>query len=176
MELRSSNEGNLDDGMVQLRGLIDITSAGWHDFNSSSDDGSVIRVGNQVVVNNDGGHGAPGPAPDGSAFFTKAGLYPIEVNWFNGDWTNDAGDHGGANIHLTMDGEALEGLLYLLGGGHHLAQPGQGRAGSCPCQRFFWNPLKPARLSLWKKTCGHGLAIARPMVWQICPPMIPWSV
>ncbi len=106
------NEGNLDDGMVQLRGLIDITSAGWHDFNSSSDDGSVIRVGNQVVVNNDGGHGAPGPAPDGSAFFTKAGLYPIEVNWFNGDWTNDAGDHGGANIHLTMDGEALEGLLY----------------------------------------------------------------
>jgi len=106
------NGGNLDDGMVQLRGLIDITAAGWHDFNSSSDDGSVIRVGNQVVVNNDGGHGAPGPAPDGSAFFAKAGLYPIEVNWFNGDWTNAAGDHGGANINLTLDGEALEGLIY----------------------------------------------------------------
>ena len=124
------NEGNLDDGMVQLRGLIDITSAGWHDFNSSSDDGSVIRVGNQVVVNNDGGHGAPGPAPDGSAFFTKAGLYPIEVNWFNGDWTNDAGDHGGANIHLTMDGEALEGLLTTPWRKASLAQPGQGRAGA----------------------------------------------
>ena len=105
-------EGNLNDGMVQLRGLIDISAPGWHDFRSASDDGSVVRIGNQVVVNNDGGHGAPGPAPDGSAFFTKSGLYPIEVNWFNGNWTNDAGDHGGANITLTMDEWSLDGIIF----------------------------------------------------------------
>ena len=62
----------------------------------------------QVVVDNDGGHGAPGPNPDGSAFFTKPGLYPIEVAWFNGNWTNDSGDHGGANIDLTINGEPLK--------------------------------------------------------------------
>ena len=105
-------EDNLDDGMVQLRGLIQINNAGTQNFTSSSDDGSVIRIGNQVVVDNDGGHGAPGPNPDGSAFFTKPGLYPIEVAWFNGDWTNDAGDHGGANIDLTMNGEPLSELIF----------------------------------------------------------------
>ncbi|MBT5063161.1 MAG: hypothetical protein HN758_07505 [Verrucomicrobia bacterium] len=105
-------EGNLDDGMVQLRGMIQINNAGTHDFRSSSDDGSVIRIGNQVVVDNDGGHGAPGPNPDGSAFFTKPGLYPIEVAWFNGNWTNDSGDHGGANIDLTINGEPLKELIF----------------------------------------------------------------
>jgi hypothetical protein len=105
-------EGDLDDGMIQLRGLIQIETAGWHDFQSASDDGSVLWIGNQVVVNNDGGHGAPGPQPDGSAFFTRPGLYPIELAWFNGDWTNDGGDHGGASIDLTMDEEPLEGIIF----------------------------------------------------------------
>ncbi len=105
-------EGNLDDGLVQLRGLIQIDNAGTHGFTSASDDGSVIRIGNQVVVDNDGGHGAPGPNPDGNAFFTKPGLYPIEVAWFNGDWTNDSGDHGGASIELTMNGEPLRDLIF----------------------------------------------------------------
>ena len=98
--------------MVQLRGMIQINNAGVHDFRSSSDDGSVIRIGNQVVVDNDCGHGAPGPNPDGSAFFTKPGLYPIEVAWFNGNWTNDSGDHGGANIDLTINGEPLRELIF----------------------------------------------------------------
>ena len=104
-------EGNLDDGMVQFKGLLNITEAGQHDFRSESDDGSVVFIGNQVVVNNDGGHGAPGPAPDGSAFFPVEGLYPIEVAWFNGDWTDDAGNHGGANINLTMNGASLAGAI-----------------------------------------------------------------
>lgn len=108
----SGTEGNLDDGMIQLRGLIQIDTPGKHDFTSASDDGSVVRISNQVVVNNDGGHGAPGPNPDGSAFFTTAGLYPIEVNWFNGDWTSEAGDHGGASIDLTMDGAPLTNLIF----------------------------------------------------------------
>ena len=110
-------EGELNDGLIQFKGYVAIDEAGLHTFTSSSDDGSVVFVGNQVVVNNDGGHGAPGPAPDGSAFFAAAGLYPIEVAWFNGNWTNDAGDHGGASIDLTMDGESLAGSIFQPVGG-----------------------------------------------------------
>ena len=110
-------EGNLDDGLFQFTGFINITEAGQHSFSSSSDDGSVVRIGNQVVINNDGGHGQPGPAPDGSAFFPVPGLYPIEVAYFNGDWTNDAGDHGGANIEMTMNGGSLAGHIFQPLGG-----------------------------------------------------------
>jgi hypothetical protein len=107
-------EGNLDDGLIQFKGYINIAESGQHAFRSASDDGSVVWIGNQKVVDNDGGHGAPGPNPDGSAFFATAGFYPIEVAWFNGDWTNDAGDHGGANIDLTMNGDSLAGHLFQL--------------------------------------------------------------
>jgi hypothetical protein len=110
-------EGNLDDGIFQFTGFLNVPEAGQHAFRSSSDDGSVVRIGNQIVVNNDGGHGAPGPAPDGNAFFPVAGLYPIEVAYFNGDWTNDGGDHGGANIELTMNGESIAGHLLQPTGG-----------------------------------------------------------
>ena len=110
-------EGNLDDGIFQFTGFLNVPEAGQHAFRSSSDDGSVVRIGNQIVVNNDGGHGAPGPAPDGNAFFPVAGLYPIEVAYFNGDWTNAGGDHGGANIELTMNGESIAGHLLQPAGG-----------------------------------------------------------
>ncbi len=110
-------EGELNDGLFQFTGFLNVTEAGQHSFSSSSDDGSVVRIGNQIVVNNDGGHGQPGPAPDGSAFFPVAGLYPIEVAYFNGNWTNDAGDHGGANIEMTMNGGSLaDHILQPLGG------------------------------------------------------------
>jgi hypothetical protein len=110
-------EGNLDDGLFRFNGFLNITEAGQHSFSSSSDDGSVVRIGNQIVVNNDGGHGQPGPAPDGNAFFPVEGLYPIEVAYFNGNWTNDAGDHGGANIEMTMNGGSLaDHILQPTGG------------------------------------------------------------
>lgn len=110
-------EGVQDDSLFQFNGFLNITEAGQHSFSSSSDDGSVVRIGNQVVVNNDGGHGQPGPAPDGNAFFPVAGLYPIEIAYFNGDWTSAAGDHGGANIDMTMNGGSLaDHILQPLGG------------------------------------------------------------
>ena len=41
----------------------------------------------------------------------------IEVAYFNGDWTNADGDHGGANIELTMNGESIAGHLLQPAGG-----------------------------------------------------------
>ena len=57
-----------------------------------------------------------GLLPDGFYNFATAGLYPIEIAWFNGDWTNDAGDHGGANLNILLDGAPVTGdILYGAG-------------------------------------------------------------
>ncbi len=103
-------DDDLQDALVQFKGFINIKKAGQHDFQSASDDGVVVWIGNQRVVNNDGGHGAPGPTPDGSAFFPVAGLYPIEVAWFNAGlpygWSGDA------SLSLKMDGRTIRNLIW----------------------------------------------------------------
>ena len=70
----------------------------------------MVWIGNQRVVNNDGGHGAPGPTPDGSAFFPVPGLYPIEVAWFNAGLPY--GWSGGASLSLKMDGRTIKHLIW----------------------------------------------------------------
>jgi hypothetical protein len=63
------------------------------------------------------------------ANFAAAGVYPIEVTYFNGDWTSDGnnhsgnpdpGVHGGANFHLRVGGADItsaqvSSLLYSKG-------------------------------------------------------------
>jgi hypothetical protein len=106
-------DGNLDDGIFSFSGLINITEPGEVSFRSESDDGSIVWIAGQKVVDNDGSHGSPGDNADGKAFFAKSGLYPIEVAYFNGDWTDDDGNHGGAGISLLSNGEVISGdVLY----------------------------------------------------------------
>ena len=97
---------DMNDGLMIFSGYMAVDAPGTIDFHIGSDDGSVLYIGDQIVVDNDGGHGAPGPAPAGSATFTEAGLYPVQLNYFNGNWTNDAGDHGGANMAWRIGGDA----------------------------------------------------------------------
>ena len=106
----TGSDDNLSSALVQFKGFINIKKAGQHDFRSASDDGVVVWIGNQRVVNNDGGHGAPGPTPDGSAFFPVAGLYPIEVAWFNAGLPY--GWVGGASLSLKMDGRTIKNLIW----------------------------------------------------------------
>ena len=91
---------DFNDGMISLTGFMAIDAAGAKDFYMPSDDGSILTIGGVTVIDNDGGHGQPGPNPGGQATFAEAGLYPVELSYFNGNWTNDAGDHGGANLRL----------------------------------------------------------------------------
>ena len=102
-------EDGLEDALVQLKGFINIKKAGQHDFRCASDDGAVVWIGNQRVVDNDGAHGAPGPNPDGSAFFPVAGHYPIEVAWFNAGARE--GWIGKASLSLKMDGRSIKSLI-----------------------------------------------------------------
>jgi hypothetical protein len=109
---------NLDDGAFRFTGFINITAAGTLNVGTTSDDGARIKIGGVDVTNGDGSHGDE--THDMDAVFEKAGLYPIEITYFNGDWTDDAAcpnpptpnhstncpaaNHGGANFHLRIAG------------------------------------------------------------------------
>jgi hypothetical protein len=110
---------NLDDGAVRMSGFINVGVPGSLNIGTTSDDGSRITIGGVDVVNNDGSHGDA--TVDSTVFFAEAGLYPIEITYFNGDWTSDStadgspagvnhsgnpdpAVHGGANFHLRVAG------------------------------------------------------------------------
>ncbi len=64
-------------------GSIMIDNPGIIQFQSSSDDGSVVFIDGKLTVNNPGGHGTPGPSPNGTATLS-AGLHSIEVIYYQG--------------------------------------------------------------------------------------------
>jgi hypothetical protein len=104
---------NLDDGAFRFSGFINVATPGTIKLGTTSDDGSRITIGGIDVVNNDGSHGDA--TVDTNVVFAAAGLYPIEITYFNGDWTSDGTGaklnhsgsldpalHGGANFHLRV--------------------------------------------------------------------------
>ena len=106
---------NLDEGAFRFKGFINVTNSGTVSLGTTSDDGSRITIGGIDIVNNDGSHGDA--TVDTNVFFSAAGLYPIEITYFNGDWTSDGTGtnlnhsgstdpalHGGANFHLRVAG------------------------------------------------------------------------
>lgn len=96
---------NLDDGAFRFLGFLYIPTAGTYNYGTNTDDGSRIRIGSVEVVNNDSGHGDRTRSSDVS--FTDAGLYPFQVDYFNGDWTDAGGNHGGANFRLLESGAPI---------------------------------------------------------------------
>ncbi len=70
---------NKDAFGLKFTGYIRVPADGKYIFYTSSDDGSKLWIGENLVVNNDGLHAASeknGPA------FLKAGLHPIKVTFF----------------------------------------------------------------------------------------------
>jgi hypothetical protein len=109
---------NMDDGLLSFTGYLAVEAPATWDFYMPSDDGSILDIGGVRVIDNDGSHGSPGPAPNGQAKFTAAGLYPVEITYYNGDWTdpNDPNAHGGANIAWrlgTADADPLVSTAIL---------------------------------------------------------------
>jgi hypothetical protein len=88
---------NTDHSALVLSGYIAITQAGTYNFNLGSDDGSLLTIGNQVVVDDSGLHAFQ--IVSGSATFAAAGLYAINIQYFENNgytglelWaTNSAG-------------------------------------------------------------------------------------
>ncbi len=64
----------------EFRGFIKIPETGVYSFTTSSDDGSVLLIDNEMVVDNDGPHGSKkisGMVP------LQAGLHEILVRYFD---------------------------------------------------------------------------------------------
>jgi len=100
--LNPPNGDQIQSSIFDFQGFISIGSAELDTtFGLSSDDGSRLLIGQSSiqVVDNDGGHG--NQLRTGEAMFEAPGLYPIEVIYFNADFTNNGSPHqGGANLYF----------------------------------------------------------------------------
>ena len=85
-----------DIGMV-FTGLIDIREEGEYTFYTTSDDGSFLFIGDEMLVDNGGLHGMQ--ERSGKIALT-AGLHPFRVTWFQ------AG--GGLGLEVNWQGPGIE--------------------------------------------------------------------
>ena len=81
----------------EFKGFLKIDRKNIYTFYLTSDDGSILKIGNQIVIDNDGLHSAT--KVQGSVALNK-GYYPIEVKYFQ------AG--GGATLKLDWNHEYVE--------------------------------------------------------------------
>lgn len=78
--VEESDFGTFEDGFyVQFKGYIDIPKSTNYVFRLASDDGSVLRIDNKVVVDHDGFHG---PSPKDSEVILAAGKHPFSLDYF----------------------------------------------------------------------------------------------
>jgi hypothetical protein len=106
--------GNMDDGVIRLQGFISIALPNTViPINTNTDDGSRVFIAGDQSIINDGSHGDV--TVSDTVTFVDPGYYPIDVRFFNGDWTSDGGhngslnpaDHGGANFRFATGGMTL---------------------------------------------------------------------
>ncbi|HEX9794843.1 MAG TPA: alpha-L-fucosidase, partial [Planctomycetota bacterium] len=67
-------------GALRFEGLVRAPGDGIYRFSTSSDDGSRLWIGDDLVVDNDGLHGMQTVA---GSLGLQAGWHPIAVEWFN---------------------------------------------------------------------------------------------
>lgn len=70
-----------DNTVVKFTTQIHIDTEDTYEFFTRSDDGSLLKINNQMIVNNDGDHGI---TEKSGTISLKPGTYPLEVDWFNG--------------------------------------------------------------------------------------------
>jgi len=64
---------------TRLEGFVEIKEDGYYAFGTSTDDGSKLYIGNQLLINADGLHGAE----DHSGIVPlQKGFYPIRMDYF----------------------------------------------------------------------------------------------
>ena len=79
-----------------FEGFIKISKTGMYDFYTISDDGSLLYIDNQLIVNNDGNHGME---EKGDKAFLAKGMHKIKVVYY------DAGGDNGLNVNYNLQGE-----------------------------------------------------------------------
>lgn len=66
--------------IMRWRGFLRIPATGSYDFQTSSDDGSILYLNNELIVNNDGNHGMQSVV--GTVHNLAAGYYSVAVLYF----------------------------------------------------------------------------------------------
>ena len=80
--ISQTNMVNMDDNAaIFLQGYLTIKEEGIYNFRLASDDGSMLFINDQLVINHDGPHGAD--IKDGKIAL-KAGFHPIRIDYFQG--------------------------------------------------------------------------------------------
>lgn len=86
-----------DEYALRLRGLIEVPATGVWEFRLTSDDGSVLRIDGEVVIDNDGLHSATEKV---GRIALEKGLHRIEVGFFEASGQDD--------VVLTWSGPGVE--------------------------------------------------------------------
>jgi hypothetical protein len=88
-------------------GYIRISKTALYDFYINSDDGSMLYLDDQLIVNNDGNHGM---LEKGDKAYLEAGFHKIKLLYF------DAGGDNGLNVNYAIKGgekvPLLGGILF----------------------------------------------------------------
>ena len=90
-------KGNI--GLI-IKGYVNVPKDDIYTFILNSDDGSTLKVDNELIVDNDGPH-APVQLAGQKAL--KAGYHPIEVRYF---------DHNGGMLEMTVKGSDKKVIPY----------------------------------------------------------------
>ncbi len=89
---------NLDDGIFDFKGYLDVTTPNTYTFSTGSDDGSALFIDGTKIVSND--LIAPERFRTGTDTLT-AGLHPVEMLYYNHIFE---GGQGFANLNVSLDG------------------------------------------------------------------------
>ncbi len=81
---------------LKMSGYIKVSKAGIYTFYTNSNDGSMLYVHNELIVNNDGGHGN---RERYGQIALSAGYHPIELVYFQMG--------GGKHLEVTMEGPGM---------------------------------------------------------------------
>jgi PA14 domain/PEP-CTERM motif len=92
----TSQPTQIANSAMVITGYIAITQAGTYNFNLGSDDSSLLYIGGQQIVNNDGQKNFA--FASGAATFTQAGLYAITLDY--------AEASGSAGLEFSMENSA----------------------------------------------------------------------
>jgi hypothetical protein len=95
------NANNLSGQLFQFNGYLAVDAAGTVNFTLNSDDGSLLDIAGQTVLDNDGAHGYGGPS--GGAVFSAAGLYSISVTYWE--------QGGGTGVGLLSDQTGTSAII-----------------------------------------------------------------
>ena len=82
---------------LKMRGYVKVRKAGIYTFSTNSNDGSMLYVHNELIVNNDGGHGK---RERHGQIALSAGYHPIELVYFQMG--------GGKHLQVFVEGPGTE--------------------------------------------------------------------